>query len=77
MKLQLDENGFAIPAFPLTAGKINKTTGTIVKCRGAVCVEDGSITLVEYAETVAMLAGDVYSFKDQNVTIVSGKFHLA
>lgn len=25
MKLQLDENGFAIPAFPLTAGKINKT----------------------------------------------------
>ena len=77
MKLQMDENGFAIPAFPLVAGKINKTTGTVPMCRGAVCVEDGSLTLVTYGETVAMVAGDVYAFADQDVTVVSGKFHLA
>lgn len=77
MQLQVDENGFAIPAFPLTAGKINITTGTIPMCRGAVCAEDGSITLVTYGVTVAMVAGDVYSFKDQDVTVVLGKFHLA
>lgn len=75
--LQTDIEGAVIQAFPLMAGKMNKTAGTIKDCVLANCVIDGSITLVGYGETAACVAGDVYAFSNQSVTVVSGTFHLA
>lgn len=72
-----DVDGNRIQAFPLTPGKINLTTGTITDCTLLCCSEDGSITLVTTAVTVACIAGDVFAFPKQSVTVVSGKFHLA
>lgn len=72
-----DKYGTDIQAFPLTEGKINLTTGTTADCTLACCVEDGSITLVDFGDSVAMVAGDVFAFQVQSVTITSGKFHLA
>lgn len=72
-----DVNGVALQAFPLTFGKINIVTGTIIDCTAVNCVEDGSVMLVYFNETVAMFAGDVYAFENQSVTVISGKFHLA
>jgi hypothetical protein len=72
-----DKYGTDIQVFPLTKGKINKTTGTVTDCTLVCCVEDGSITLVDFGDSVAMVAGDVYAFSVQSVTVTSGKFHLA
>ena len=77
MVLVRDNNGFHIQAFPLTAGKINITTGTITSVSAICCVSDGSIVLNTYGVTVPMIAGDVFSCADQSVTVSSGTFHLA
>lgn len=76
MPLIHDEGSEKIQAFPLRNGMINKTTGTI-ECKMVACSLDGDITLVRFSETVSMTAGDVFTFEPQDVTVVSGKFHLA
>ena len=77
MKLVADINGIKIQAFPLVKDKINITSGTITDCSGVCCSLDGSILLVTYNITLDMVKGDVFVFDTQNVTIVSGLFHLA
>lgn len=72
-----DQGGIPIPAFPLKKGQIGITTGTISNCKMANCSTDGTLTLVSYGESVGMVAGDVYTFDTQDVTVESGSFNLA
>lgn len=76
--LNRDRNNSPVQAFPLINGQINITAGTVTNVNGACCVEDGAITLVGYSNiSVSMVAGDVFAFDTQSVTVTSGKFHLA
>lgn len=77
MPLHDDGRGEIVQAFPLIVGKVNKTSGTIPQCRMIACVSDGNFTVSKLGENIDAFAGDVFSFDVSDVTINSGKFHLA
>jgi len=77
MRMVLDDKNRMIAAFPLKKGQIGLTSGTIPDIRLIACVEDGAVILVDYGETVTMVAGDVVACDEQDVIINSGQFHVS
>jgi hypothetical protein len=76
-KLPRDKDFIKIQVFPLTNGRVNVTTGTVVAVTLIKCVEDGSAVFAELGATIGMIAGDSYGCATQDVTVTSGKFHMA
>ena len=70
------DSGYQLQVFNLVEGKVSLTTGTHTT-NGFLCWEDGDITLDGWTETISCEKGDVLFFERQEVTIVSGTFHLA
>ena len=73
--------GYVLQVFPLLYGMVNKTSGTHTGIAMVYCVSDGNLSVLwpdsGTPETVACVAGDVFSVQTAtSVTVSSGTFHL-